>query len=480
MTAGAPVGGQLLAARPCSRTARLAWLLVLFLAAWSGGAAAHDIPDELRVHMQTKPEGERLHVLVRIPLALLLNLNLPKHGPGYLDLEQVEAQIPRAIAAVDKDVEWLEDGKRLQLAHGRARISVPADRSFETFEKARDLLLGPPLSKSTYVFWNQGYFDAYLQYPISSPAASLQLDFRIAPGLRNRLRLDLRHIGADGGVRAYELAADAGPVALNPHWYQAAWTFVKSGFAHILDGPDHLLFLLCLVLPFRRLNGYLLAVVTSFTAAHSITLIAAAYGLTPSGAWFQPLVETLIATSVLYMAIENIFGQSAKRRWIWSALFGLVHGFGFSFLLASQLQFAGSHLLLSLLAFNVGIELGQLLVLLVALPAIALFLGSGLVSERAFTLVVSVLVAHTAWHWTTERAAFLWSADWTAVELLGSWTIVTSMAIAAVVLPVLATMLVLYRRRRLAQAMQAQCPAPVEPTGEAGGRAGALSASDAR
>ena len=449
---GLPEGA--LGDRVGNRIARFVGLVVLFLVAWGGNAAAHDIPDELRVHMQAKPIGERLHVLVRIPLALLLNLNLPKHGPGYLDLEQVEGAMPRAIAAIEKDLVWLADGKRLQLAQGSGRISTPSDRSFDSFENARAHLLGPPLPRNTYVFWNQGYFDAYLQYPVSSPEASLQLDSRIAPGLRNRLKLDLRYTMADGGVRAYELAADAGPLALNPHWYEAAWTFMKSGFDHILDGPDHLLFLVCLILPFRRMSRYLLAVVTSFTLAHSITLIAAAYGLTPSGDWFQPLVETLIAASVLYMAIENIFGQGIERRWIWSGLFGLIHGFGFSFLLSSQLQFAGSHLLVSLLAFNVGIEFGQLLVLAIALPAIALLLRSGLVSERTFRLVVSVLVAHTAWHWTTERLAAFWSADWTADGLLEGSAAGPLLAFLAVVLAVSAGLLV-FRKRRLAHAMQA-------------------------
>jgi hypothetical protein len=412
------------------------WALLLLLSSLcigSSRALAHDIPGELRVHMHVKPEGNRLQVFVRVPLALLLNLNLPKHGPGYLDLAQVEAELPRVIAALDKDIEWSEGGQRLSLAGGEARISVPSDRSFESFEKARELLAAPRLPSSTYVFWNQGYLDASLQYPISSARASVELDFHVAPGLRDRLKLDLRYTTADSVVRAYELNTGAGSVALDPHWNQAAWSFVKSGFTHILDGPDHLLFLLCLILPFRRLSGYLLAVVTSFTVAHSVTLIAAAYGLTPGGPWFKPLVETLIAASVLYMAIENIVRKNIERRWIWSGVFGLVHGFGFSFLLASQLQFAGSHLLLSLVSFNIGIEAGQILVLLVTLPAISLLLASGWIAERTFTVVVSVLVAHTAWHWATERAQEFWAADWTAMDALPFVASAIGVAIAAAV-----------------------------------------------
>ena len=83
--------------------------------------------------------------------------------------------------------------------------------------------------------------------------------------------------------------------------------------------------------------------------------------------------------------------------------FGLVHGFGFSFALRETLQFAGSHLLTSLLSFNIGVELGQLLVLLLLIPVLdALF--RYVVAERMGTIILSALVAHTAWHWMLDRA----------------------------------------------------------------------------
>jgi len=375
-------------------------------------AAGHDVPGEMRVHAFLKPEGQRLHVLVRLPLALLLNLSLPKRGPGYIDLAHVEDGLSRAIAATDQDLEFFEDGRRLPLARGTARISPPSDRSFESYEKARALLAGPRLSEATDVFWNQGYFDASLEYEIRSPRSTLALDFHVSPGRGDRLKLDLRTLSADGVVRAYELPTGAGEVVLDPRWHQAAWSFVRSGFAHILDGPDHLLFLLCLVLPFRRIDWSLAGMITSFTVAHSVTLIAAAYGLVPSGAWFPALVETLIAVSILYTALENVVRPSPRGRWVVSGLFGLVHGFGFSFLLKSQLQFAGSHLLVSLLAFNVGIELGQLLALAVAMPVLLLLARSGSGRDRLVTVIVSLVVVHTAWHWLTERAEALKKEAW--------------------------------------------------------------------
>src|SRR4029453_6905477 len=186
--------------------------------------------------------------------------------------------------------------------------------------------------------------------------------------------------------------------------------------------PDHLLFLVCLILPFRRLDGYLVGVVTAFAVGHSITLIAAAYGLAPAGAWFAPLVEVLIAVSILFMAIENVFRPQLQRRWATSGLFGLVHGFGFAAMLQSQLQFAGSRLLVSLLAFNVGIEGGQLLVLMLVLPAVALLRRT--MPEQAIAIIVGLFAAHTATHWLIDRMQALWKAaelgtDWVPIFGLG-------------------------------------------------------------
>ena len=90
--------------------------------------------------------------------------------------------------------------------------------------------------------------------------------------------------------------------------------------------------------------------------------------------------------------------------------FGLVHGFGFSFALRQRLQFAGSHLLMSLLSFNVGVELGQLLVLL-RVHSACWASCSDVVTERIGTIILSALVAHTGWHWMTERADRLRSSS---------------------------------------------------------------------
>jgi hypothetical protein len=231
----------------------------------------------------------------------------------------------------------------------------------------------------------------------------------------------LRFLPPGSAERAFEFHGDPGVVALDPRWHQAALRFVESGFLHILEGTDHLLFLLCLVIPFRRLRP-LVAIVTSFTVAHSITLIASTLGLAPTGLWFAPLIETLIALSIVYMAFENILGAKLERRWMLAFGFGLVHGFGFSFFLRQSLQFAGSHLATSLVAFNLGVELGQVFVLLLAVPVLVWLFRR--VPERAGVILLSAIVAHTAWHWMTERYGLLQQFNGPALDAGGRLALV--------------------------------------------------------
>ena len=125
--------------------------------------------------------------------------------------------------------------------------------------------------------------------------------------------------------------------------------------------------------------------------------------MVPNFLWFPPLIETLIAASIVYMAFENIVGSQWQKRWIIAFGFGLVHGFGFSFALSEILQFAGGHLVTSLLAFNIGVEIGQLIIILVALPIIN-FLFRYVVVERMGTILISAVLAHSGWHWMSDRA----------------------------------------------------------------------------
>jgi hypothetical protein len=285
-----------------------------------------------------------------------------------------------------------------------ALVSLPSDKSFASFEEARAHVLGPPLSSDLDLFWSQIFLDVLLEYPIQSDRSEFAVDLR-GDRLGGSVNTALRIMPPGGAVRAFEFHGASGLVYLDPRWHQAVLRFVVEGFWHILDGTDHLLFLACLVIPVRRLRP-LIIIVTAFTVAHSITLLAAAFGFAPDWLWFPPLIETLIAATIVFMALENIVGITPGQRWIYAFAFGLIHGFGFSFALREQLQFAGDHLVTSLLGFNLGVEIGQLTVLVVMVPALN-FLFKYVVDERVGVIILSALVAHTAWHWMIERGEIL-------------------------------------------------------------------------
>jgi hypothetical protein len=368
-------------------------------------ACAHDIPNDVKVQAFVKPEGQHLQLLVRVPMSAMREADVPVRGPGYLDLPRTEGPLRTAVKLwlVD-NIDVYEGDDRLPAPRiAAARIALASDTSFTSYEKALASVRSAPLSNDLDLYWKQQYLDVLLEYPIASERS----DFSIHPRM-GRLGLQvltvIRFLPPGGAERAFEIHGDSDLVRLDPRWHQAALRFVQLGFFHILDGTDHLLFIACLVIPFRRLRP-LIVIATAFTVAHSITLMAAAFGYAPDGLWFPPLVETLIAASIVYMALENIVGANALRRWMIAFGFGLVHGFGFAFALRESLQFAGSHLVTALLAFNVGVELGQIAVLLVLVPALNLLFRY--LPERIGVIILSALIAHTGWHWMTDRFADL-------------------------------------------------------------------------
>jgi hypothetical protein len=234
--------------------------------------------------------------------------------------------------------------------------------------------------------------------------------------------LDLQHHGLlqlDSGGRAstaiftpeapsqrFELAA--------PNRVRQFFEYVRHGVWHIWIGFDHILFLLSLLLPavlVRNGTGWapaegakaaaidVLKVVTAFTLAHSITLTLAALSIVtlPSR-----LVESAIAVSVVLAALNNLYPVVSERRWLLAFTFGLIHGFGFASVL-SDLGLPRGTLLTCLVAFNVGVELGQLTIVAAFLPA-AWILRRSWVYRRVTLYVGSAAVALLALTWLVERA----------------------------------------------------------------------------
>ncbi len=163
---------------------------------------------------------------------------------------------------------------------------------------------------------------------------------------------------------------------LSPTFWGTAWEFLGWGMHHIFIGYDHIAFLLALLLGAKRL-GEMLMIVTSFTVAHSVTLLLAAFDVIRMP---QAVTEAMIAASIVYVAAENYFIRDAKHRWVLTFLFGLVHGLGFSGVLKEKLGETAS-VVMPVVSFNLGVELGQVAILLVAFPILVWIRGG--VGDRA-------------------------------------------------------------------------------------------------
>lgn len=403
--------------------------VALGVAGLSRPARAHEPVRETFMSAFVKVEPGAAHLVIRVPLRVLEAARFPLNG-REIDLANVEPAVERALAILGREITIAENGRPLIPLQAVGRLTLPSDRSFEGYEEAVSHV-GRPVAPGTTIYADQGHFDAHLTYAHTSPASRLAIQTTIGREWKDYLKLMIRYAAPGEDGRAMVITSRSGMVSLDPTWYEAATGFVVLGIGHIAGGIDHLLFLLCLIIPVRGLRQTL-AIVTAFTLAHSVTLLGSAYDLVPTGVWFPPLVETVIAASILYMAVENIVGVDVRRRWLATGVFGLVHGFGFSYGLKEYLQLAGSHRLVSLFSFNVGIEIGQLLVLAVMLPALAVLLRYVLVG-RLGTIVLSAIIANVAWDWMVERGGILWRTEWPQLDPSGLASVARWVAGALVV-----------------------------------------------
>jgi hypothetical protein len=378
-------------------------------------AHAHEFKLDAVINGFVTVEPGAAHFVVRAPLYLFQSAKFPVKN-GEIDVPQSQTAIERALAALQQDIVLFEDGRKLISSTATGRLALPSDRSFQTYDEALHHV-AEPVAPDTQIYTDQGYVDAHIVYPLQTTNPELSIRTTAGPEFGDALKMTIRYKPIDGDGRTIIMTSRSGTVALNPTWWRAASGFVGLGMEHILTGIDHLLFLLCLIIPLRGWRQ-ILAIVTTFTVAHSFTLIGSAFQLGPGGAWFPPFVETTIAASIVYMALENIMGIDFARRILITGMFGLVHGFGFSYGLQENLQFAGTHLLVSLFAFNIGIEIGQLLVLAFMLPAL-LLVRRFVLPGRVGMIILSALVAQVGWNWMLDRGQALWAAPWPKPTLAG-------------------------------------------------------------
>ena len=401
------------------RTPFVFLLTAALLACWCVPARGHEFKLDAIINAFVTMEPGEAHLVVRVPVYLFKSAKFPNNG-AEIDIPHSGSALERALVDLQQDVVLFDDGRRLTASKASGRLSLPSDKSFDSYNDALRHV-AEPVAPDTQIYVDQGYVDAHLIYSLRSANPEMSIRTTAAPEFGDALKLTVRYKPLDGDGRTLVMTSRSGTVALNPTWWRAASGFVGMGMEHILTGFDHLLFLLALIIPLRGWRQ-ILAIVTTFTVAHSFTLIGSAFHLAPGGAWFPPFVEMTIAASLVYMALENIMGIELARRMLIAGLFGLVHGFGFSYGLQENLQFAGTHLLVSLFAFNIGIEIGQLMVLALMLPAL-LIVRRYVFPGRVGMIILSALVALTGWQWMTERGTALLNAPWPRPTLAGVATL---------------------------------------------------------
>jgi hypothetical protein len=364
-----------------------AFLLAALCAAVSGAAHAHKPSDS---YLTVRVDGSVIEGQWDIALRDLdLAVGLDADGDGALTWGEVRARHPQIAA------------------HALGRLGIR--------NEGGDCSLWPTahlVDEHTDGAYAVLRFSGACQGAAGSVSISYGLLFDLDAQHRGLLKLE-----AFGGVRSAVFSAqDRSRTFESGHAGRLSQfgAFVADGVKHIAMGPDHILFLIALLLPavLVRVGGAwhpaadlrttlwnVLWIVTAFTLAHSITLCLAALEIVkvPSR-----LVESLIALSVLLTALDNIVPFLPRRRWLVAFAFGLVHGLGFASVLL-DLQLPRSTLALSLVGFNVGVEIGQI-ALVSALVPMAHFLRERRSYRRYAVGVGSTAIACVALGWAVERA----------------------------------------------------------------------------
>ncbi|WP_019914273.1 HupE/UreJ family protein [Paenibacillus sp. HW567] len=381
-----------------SRFAFLTFIMALFISAIFANptASAHALSASFTTVTFDKNKTDLLFSLDVI--SILESMDVDTNRNGILEKEEVEANR-------HKLEEWIDDSVVLEM-NERQQAGELVDLTLEKKENKEILTW-----HFTYPAFTSGQTisiqDGLYSQATSSPYVNLvtarngsQLSETVLQGKSRTWTLLLTE---DQQEQQLTGAGDSGNQASAPSNGQETATtmssgsdwfsFFKLGMNHILTGYDHLLFLFALLLRKQKLKQYI-SIITAFTLAHSITLTLAVLG------WItlpSRIVESVIALSICYVALENIFRREIRFRWVITFLFGLIHGIGFSDILR-EMNLPKTHLAIDLISFNVGIEFIQLCIVLLLLPLLVFM------QKRSFFKPV---VTYGSWLITVMGAVWL-------------------------------------------------------------------------
>lgn len=406
-------------------------VLLLTLVAPQGAAHPYMTRNVRVVQFDTLPDG-RLVAYFRVTLPLVVGSGIATPAPGDpvpdtpFTIGRWESHVPfwdADIPALRRDP--LGPGRLILVGHVLAVDGQPVPGTllaasvhpkghvppFDTPEQAASAAAPHPWPAEVTEI-DSGYVivDAAIVYALPPGHARFTLASTLSPGaLGERMTTNLFIDRRGGGAVYYRVSGLLQtPLVVAPGLLEGAASFVRAGVMHILTGPDHLLFLLCLVLGAGTLTA-LAWRITGFTVGHSITLAAGFYGLTPKPAWFEPAIDAAIAASIVLAGAVALLGRGGRGLVLVTLGLGLLHGFGFAFSLRELLDADGPNVLPGLAGFNIGVELGQLALGLLVFATFRLLRRLGAVGHGARVAAVAAAMS-VAVLWLLDRVPALWSA----------------------------------------------------------------------
>jgi hypothetical protein len=293
--------------------------------------------------------------------------------------------------------------------HPRGRVPP-----FNTATEAEAATTGPAYPQDgPEVDANSALVDVSVLYRSPSAFDRLTIESSLHPGrIGTHEVVNLLTLEREPGVIASRQFNGfmAEPETVYESWWLAAASYTRLGVRHIVGGLDHVFFVLCLAIGAATLSG-LAWRVTGFTLGHSVTLIVGVLGYIPMGAWFPPLIEIGIALSIIYAGTTALMGmRHGFLALVVTTLIGFLHGFGFSFMLRELVGDGSAGLPLRLGFFNIGIEVGQLLIVAVVWTAMAIALE---VRPAVYVKAKEVIGVGAIWVaavWCVERVPTLIAA----------------------------------------------------------------------
>lgn len=329
----------------------------------------------------------------------------------YVDFDQLRRD-PLGVGRILVDGLKVEtdDGILLPEVQEVRLYALGTEPGFATLEEAL-AAFGKPAewpTNSEGLYVGDAVVDVYLHLSSEKAVSSYRISSTLNPGLPDQEKTaNLVLDNGPGGVEVFRARGLLNePIEVSRSSLAAFGTFIMEGVRHILEGLDHVLFVLCLAVGASGITG-LLWRVTGFTLGHSVTLSLGFFGFVPSGQWFVPAVELTIALTIIYAAVIAIKprreGRGESTMFLITSFIGLIHGLGFSFVLQNILKVSAPNIWQSLLAFNIGIELGQLLIVLVAGSLIFIAGRVGAQFERGTRWLVAGSAAVVAFYWAVER-----------------------------------------------------------------------------